>query len=177
MSRVILLLVIAVQIFAFTESVQVSVNERNRDTITEEMNMGVNKYENPTSEPNPTSVETRDDMRTELDRAMTECNETFRVEMSYLEALNESGSFPDETDRTPKCFVRCVLEKTGVASEEGKYDPTRTAVVFAGERAGRPMNDIQDMASGCIDRRESCKCERAYQYIRCLMEAEIRKYE
>ncbi|XP_026755199.2 general odorant-binding protein 84a [Galleria mellonella] len=171
MSRVLLLVVLAVQSFVFTELASVSktgsdVKETDRDD-----------YKNMTSTGLTTVFTESRSSETELDQAMNECNETFRVEMSYLESLNESGSFPDETDRTPKCYVRCVLEKTGVASEDGNYDPARTAVIFAGKRAGRPMNDIEEIATGCANRKESCKCERAYQYIKCMMETEIRKYE
>lgn len=32
---------------------------------------------------------------------MTHCNESFRTTMDYLTELNTTGSFPDETDKTP----------------------------------------------------------------------------
>ncbi|XP_028175104.1 uncharacterized protein LOC114363548 isoform X1 [Ostrinia furnacalis] len=107
---------------------------------------------------------------------MNQCNESFRTDMAYIDALMESGSFPDETDRTPKCYVRCVLEHVGVASEEGAFDAARASEVFAGERGGRAMTDVQDLAEACADRNESCKCERSYRFMRCLMEAEIKEY-
>nr|AOG12877.1 odorant binding protein [Eogystia hippophaecolus] len=109
---------------------------------------------------------------------MNECNETFHIEMSYLESLNASGSFLDETDKTPKCYIKCILEKSGVFDEEkGVFDPAKTASVFEGERGGRPMDDIEEMAATCTDRKESCKCERSYNYMKCLMEMEIKRYE
>nr|AGI37367.1 pheromone binding protein 3 [Cnaphalocrocis medinalis] len=114
---------------------------------------------------------------TELMTAMSECNETFRIEMGYIHTLHETGSFPDETDRTPKCFVRCVLEKTGIASEDGQYSPEQVALVFPGERGGRVMDDIPELAKPCTDRKETCKCERAYKFINCVIEAEIKEYE
>nr|QIJ45741.1 odorant binding protein [Glyphodes pyloalis] len=106
---------------------------------------------------------------------MLECNETYRVEMAYMDALIEGGSFPDETDRTPKCFVRCLLEKLGIASEDGKYDPAVTAAYFSSTQNEEKIKEAQDLATTCAsNRNESCKCNRAYQFIKCLMEAEIK---
>ncbi|KAL0867540.1 hypothetical protein ABMA27_008317 [Loxostege sticticalis] len=118
--------------------------------------------------------------RVDLNEIMNQCNDSFRTEMAYIEALNESGSFPDETDRTPKylqCYVRCVLEHSGVASEDGVFDAARAAEVFAGERGGRTMTDLQDLAAACADRKETCKCDRSYRFLKCLIEAEIKEYE
>ncbi|XP_030029513.2 general odorant-binding protein 84a-like [Manduca sexta] len=112
----------------------------------------------------------------DVEDIMNQCNETFRIEMAYLQALNESGSFPDETDRTPKCFLLCVLDNTGVMTKDGDFDPERTAALFAGERAGKVMDGIQDMAAACADRKEKCKCEKSYNYLKCLMTMEIEKY-
>nr|AXF48728.1 odorant-binding protein OBP15 [Lobesia botrana] len=109
--------------------------------------------------------------------ALSDCNETFRIDMAYLLALNESGSFPDETDRTPKCYVRCVLEMVDVASADGQYDPDRTEAALMGIRGVRALSNVKETASKCADRSETCKCERSYQYIKCLMEAEIKMSE
>ncbi|KAL4711946.1 hypothetical protein ACJJTC_006115 [Scirpophaga incertulas] len=146
--------------------------------------------ENIRPDDNPTKVKS-DNMKNSDDEAksktdetidlmavMVECNETFRIEMSYVEALNQSGSFPDETDKTQKCYVRCVLEKTGVATPDAEYDTARTAMLFASRRSGRDIDDLQDLAAACAtNRTETCKCERAYAYVKCFMESEISKYE
>ncbi|CAB3256876.1 unnamed protein product [Arctia plantaginis] len=114
----------------------------------------------------------------DMERIMNECNETFRIEMTYLESLNETGSFSDEADKTPKCFIRCMLENMDImSSEDGMFNPARAAILFAGDRNGKPMEDIGDLTAICADRREPCKCERAYQFMRCLMSMEIEKYE
>lgn len=34
------------------------------------------------------------------------CNETFRIQMDYLKELNETGAFPDETDKTPMVIAK-----------------------------------------------------------------------
>ncbi|XP_045454163.1 general odorant-binding protein 84a-like [Melitaea cinxia] len=107
---------------------------------------------------------------------MIDCNDTFRVEMPYLDSFNKSGSFPDETDRTPKCFMRCVLEKVEVVSEDGQFDVNRTAEVFPQIR-DVPQEEIIEMATPCAERSESCKCERSYQYMKCLLEKVIDKYD
>nr|QCF41926.1 odorant binding protein [Athetis dissimilis] len=110
---------------------------------------------------------------------MSACNETFRIEEAYIQSMNETGSFLDENDKTPKCFIRCVFENVGIVSEDGKqFNPARAAVIFAGERNGKTMDDIGDMTAMCAaDRQETCPCERSYQFLRCLMSMEIEKYE
>nr|AXF80671.1 pheromone-binding protein 3 [Scirpophaga excerptalis] len=114
----------------------------------------------------------------DLMAVMVECNETFRIEMGYIDALNQSGSFPDETDKTQKCYVRCVLEKTGIATPDAQYDTSRTAMIFANRRSGRELDDLKDIAATCAaNRTETCTCERAYGYVKCFMESEISKYE
>ncbi|XP_061722650.1 uncharacterized protein LOC133529054 [Cydia pomonella] len=109
--------------------------------------------------------------------ALSDCNETFRIDMSYLLALNESGSFPDETDRTPKCYVRCVLEMVDVASADGQFDPERAEAALMGIRGVRALSNVKEVAVTCADRQETCKCERSYQFIKCLMEMEIKMSE
>nr|UDM59714.1 putative odorant binding protein 14 [Corcyra cephalonica] len=173
MSRIIFLVALGVLTFLLSQSSSVSI--ANGDMKTKNTDMEI--YYNTTSSAGSLASTVMKKIEEELEQAMINCNETYRIEMSYIEALNESGSFPDETDKTPKCYVRCVLESTGVASEDGKYDPAKTAEVFAGERGGRPMDDIQEIAAGCADRQETCKCERAYNYMKCLMETEIRRYQ
>ncbi|XP_037924005.1 general odorant-binding protein 84a isoform X2 [Hermetia illucens] len=49
-----------------------------------------------------------------LQEIMSICNESFRINFEYMEEFNNSGSLPDETDTTPMCFMRCVLEKAQV---------------------------------------------------------------
>ncbi|XP_034827943.1 general odorant-binding protein 84a [Maniola hyperantus] len=123
------------------------------------------------------SIEERDNIEEfNLIEVMVECNDSFRVEMSYLESFNKSGSLPDETDKTPKCYMRCVLEKAGIASPASQFNVKRTAEIFPQLR-DVPEEDIIKMATACTDRPETCKCERSYQYLKCLMEAVIEKYD
>ncbi|XP_050353449.1 general odorant-binding protein 84a [Nymphalis io] len=107
---------------------------------------------------------------------MLDCNDTFRIEMPYLDTFNKSGSFPDETDRTPKCFVRCVLDKSEITMEDSQFNVTRTAELFQQIR-DIPQEEIVEMATPCSERSESCKCERSYQYLKCILETAIDKYD
>ncbi|XP_063541637.1 uncharacterized protein LOC134750397 [Cydia strobilella] len=126
----------------------------------------------------PESDARQDDMSDmDIMGALSDCNETFRIDMSYLLALNESGSFPDETDRTPKCYVRCVLEMVDVASAIGQFDPERAEAALMGIRGVRALSNVKEVAVTCADRQETCKCERSYQFIKCLMEMEIKMSE
>ncbi|CAH2051772.1 unnamed protein product, partial [Iphiclides podalirius] len=157
-------------VFLTFSSIQCSKKTKDNDIKTKE--------KTTTTTRTPTSKEDQD-VRNDKDLIgiMRDCNETFRIEMSYLEQLNESGSFPDETDRTPKCYIRCVLESSGVASEDGQFDPRKAAVVLAQVRGGFDTDALEEMASNCVERKETCMCERSYQFIKCLMEKEIEKLE
>uniref|UniRef100_A0A0K8TVD4 Antennal Binding Protein X n=1 Tax=Epiphyas postvittana TaxID=65032 RepID=A0A0K8TVD4_EPIPO len=125
-----------------------------------------------------TKEKSEDSDNVDIMSAMMDCNETFRIEMSYLLALNESGSFPDETDRTPKCYIRCVLEMVEIASADGQFDASRAEPALLSIRGVRVLSDVPETAAACAaDRNESCKCERSYQFIKCLMEMEIKMAE
>lgn len=39
-------------------------------------------------------------------------------DIDYLVDLNTTGSFPDETDKTPMCFIRCYLNSVGILKED-----------------------------------------------------------
>lgn len=38
--------------------------------------------------------------------------------VGYLVDLNTTGAFPDETDKTPMCFIRCYLNNVGILKED-----------------------------------------------------------
>ncbi|KAH9641314.1 hypothetical protein HF086_013296 [Spodoptera exigua] len=61
---------------------------------------------------------------------MDMCNDSYRIDPTYLQALNESGSFIDETDKTPKCFIRCVFENVGIVSEDEETCPCDRSYKF-----------------------------------------------
>ncbi|XP_026327863.1 uncharacterized protein LOC113236092 [Hyposmocoma kahamanoa] len=106
----------------------------------------------------------------ELDNVLKECNKTFRIEASFMEDLQQSGSFADETTKTPKCYVRCLLDLTGVTElEDGKYDPEQAALLFDGQLEGTQKNDVEEMAKACMENRDEDLCNRAYAFVKCVL--------
>lgn len=57
------------------------------------------------------------------------CNNNFES-TDYLQELNRTGSFPDESDVVPMCFMKCYLEKIGVISDEGDINEERALQVM-----------------------------------------------
>lgn len=53
--------------------------------------------------PSPAFGEVKDqgDRNLDVKSVTSACNETFRIQYDYLKELNETGTFPDETDKTP----------------------------------------------------------------------------
>nr|AII00998.1 odorant binding protein [Dendrolimus kikuchii] len=113
----------------------------------------------------------------DLNEVMAECNKSFTIQMSYVDALNKTGSFPDESDKTPKCYVRCMLEKTGIMSSDGVFDLKRIPVVFANQHDGDFLVKDEVIASLCAERKEKCQCEKAYNFMKCFRTTEINYYE
>nr|XP_021196320.2 uncharacterized protein LOC110380618 [Helicoverpa armigera] len=166
MTRVLLTIGLIVITFALTQSANTKTSAMPKEAMT-----------TTTMSDQDSSIDNNADV--DVIAVMNACNESYRIEMAYLESLNESGSFIDENDKTPKCFIRCVFENVGIVSEDGmQLNPARAAVIFAGQRNGKPMDDIGDMTALCAaDRQETCPCDRAYKFIRCLMSMEIERYE
>lgn len=48
----------------------------------------------------------------------------------YLQELNDTGSFPDESEKTSMCFMKCYLEAIGVMNSEHKVDKEKTLVMY-----------------------------------------------
>lgn len=48
-----------------------------------------------------------------------------------------------------------MLENMGImSSEDGMLNPARAAVLFAGDRNGKPMEDLGGLTAICADRRK-----------------------
>lgn len=48
----------------------------------------------------------------------------------YLQDLNDTGSFSDETEKTPMCFIQCYLEKLKILNENGQINKEVTIAAF-----------------------------------------------
>lgn len=44
--------------------------------------------------------------------------------------FNETGSFPDESEKTPMCYLKCYLEAVGIINSEHKVDKEKTVKMF-----------------------------------------------
>uniref|UniRef100_A0A1L8DPC7 Putative odorant binding protein obp16 n=2 Tax=Nyssomyia neivai TaxID=330878 RepID=A0A1L8DPC7_9DIPT len=95
--------------------------------------------------------------------AMSMCNESFRTSDEFLEQLNKTGSFPDETDKTPMCFLKCYLEKTDIISDEGDINEPKIFEMFP------TLNS--DATEDCKKEMDHSNnvCEKVYFLVRCVM--------
>ena len=101
-----------------------------------------------TSSTMESSEEINDKSRAEFNvsEAMVECNRTYHIEMDYLKELNDTGSFPDETEKIPMCFIKCYLESADILSSDGKVNKER-AVSMLWKDAGESVDEcIQEMS-------------------------------
>lgn len=98
-----------------------------------------------------------------------ECNKTFAISMDFLNELNDTGSFPDETDKTPmvgggeiaavlrserliniefpfQCFIRCFLQKGEIVTSDDKINKEQ-AVALGWVKNGETIDDcLQEMS-------------------------------
>lgn len=51
-------------------------------------------------------VKNQGNQNMEVKAVTAACNETFRIQYEYLKELNETGAFPDETDKTPMVGIK-----------------------------------------------------------------------
>ena len=101
-----------------------------------------------TSSKMESSEEINDKSRSEFNvsEAVTECNMTSIISIDYLKELNDTGSFPDETEKTPMCFMKCYLEKADILLSDGKVNKER-AVSMLWKDAGDSVDEcIQEMS-------------------------------
>ncbi|XP_031621349.1 general odorant-binding protein 84a [Contarinia nasturtii] len=93
---------------------------------------------------------------------MQHCNESFRTTMEYLEDLNSTGSFPDETDKTPMCYIRCYLDAVGILKDD------ELNLERANEMQWSTCEEtIPECQKEVADRTNPC--EKAYFLTRCVM--------
>ncbi|XP_067015320.1 general odorant-binding protein 84a [Anabrus simplex] len=109
-----------------------------------------------------------------MDDYMQLCNETYRVNMSYFEQLNTTGSFQDESDDIPMCFLHCIFDKAGLIDIKGAFDVKMSQELY---RTMQPdMPEVEDMVEDCIAKRDEFDlCRRTYGFVKCLMTKEITK--
>ncbi|GAB0100508.1 General odorant-binding protein 84a [Sergentomyia squamirostris] len=95
--------------------------------------------------------------------AMMSCNESFRTSEEFLQELNQTGSFPDESDKTPMCFLKCYLEKMAILSDEGDINEEKVIQMFP-----TVNNEGIDDCKKEMDHTNNV-CEKVYFLVRCVM--------
>lgn len=50
--------------------------------------------------------------------------------LEYIQELNDTGSFPDESEKTAMCFIKCFLQTTGVWTSDDKPDKEKTVSIY-----------------------------------------------
>lgn len=112
-------------------------------------------YGQSTTTPSMTTISTMESSEESDDKArvdfnvseaVMECNRTYNIEMDYLKELNDTGSFPDETEKIPMCFVKCYLESADILSPDGKVNKEK-AVSMLWKDAGDSVDEcVQEMS-------------------------------
>lgn len=119
------------------------------------------------------------------------CGSFFVVELKfqeYLQELNDTGSFPDESEKIPLCYMKCYLEAIGVMNSEHKVDKEKTVLMFKlenDETIDECSNEICELSFSslkCLLTNSSVslaaaavkdECEKSYFFARCIMQRSL----
>ncbi|CRK97306.1 CLUMA_CG010701, isoform A [Clunio marinus] len=100
---------------------------------------------------------------------MKKCGNAINHSISTLE-LNDTGSFPDEVEMTPMCFLKCYLESIGVLDKELQINRVKAVELYN-------LNDDSETYDDCADDMSSenvtDECEKAYFFVRCVMSRKL----
>lgn len=53
-----------------------------------------------------------------------------KIFLEYLQELNSTGSFSDESEKIPMCFIECYLSKLGIFGADAQINKERTANMY-----------------------------------------------
>ncbi|XP_077289966.1 odorant-binding protein 84a [Arctopsyche grandis] len=107
-----------------------------------------------------------------------QCNDTYKIEKEYLISLSESGSFPEETELTPKCYIKCLLETLKIIDDKENINVESAIQYLNHLRGNQDLNATSIIVTRCAeDRIETCVCEKSYAFSRCVMEDVIDLYD
>lgn len=70
-----------------------------------------NNFDENSSSINVKTTATEEEEEINLVDIMNYCNESFRINMDFLQELNDTGSFPDEADKTPMVSLYILLSR------------------------------------------------------------------
>ncbi|KAJ9598306.1 hypothetical protein L9F63_010984 [Diploptera punctata] len=110
-----------------------------------------------------------------FNEARSECNQTFPTANEVELHLINLGSLPDESDKTPMCFVHCVMEKTGMMTEEGVLVAEKFVEILKTFPNGTEVEGLDKMVEKCVEENSNQEehCDKAYEFAKCLMSEEI----
>lgn len=102
-----------------------------------------------------------------------------------LQELNDTGSFPEESDKTPMCFVKCYLEALGVISNDGIVNGKKAVEMYHLKSDDLVVECKSEVSKFILRNCLICflitltvhlasasvsdECERAYFFARCIM--------
>lgn len=47
-----------------------------------------------------------------------------------MKELNDTGSFPDESEKNPMCFLKCIIEGLGILKNDNDIDKTKAIEAY-----------------------------------------------
>lgn len=50
--------------------------------------------------------------------------------IEYLQDLNDTGSFSDESEKVPMCYIHCYLNKMGVIGQDNKVNKEKAVNMY-----------------------------------------------
>ncbi|XP_037032598.1 uncharacterized protein LOC119071706 [Bradysia coprophila] len=99
-----------------------------------------------------------------LIEVMAMCNASYQIPISYMDEMNVTGSYPDETEKIPMCFMKCYMENVGAITADNTIKMEQAKVHFG-------TND--DVITSCFKELSEIdnldQCEYAYFLARCIM--------
>ncbi|XP_034232293.1 uncharacterized protein LOC117640138 isoform X2 [Thrips palmi] len=109
-----------------------------------------------------------------VQRALKKCQETSKLSVDQLNQACMSTLPSDETQkRAYKCFAKCVQQRVGIMSEEGKIDPERSrALVHPSQQ-----EQMKAIAEKCLGDGETDLCEKAYKVDQCYNKENEKMYQ
>lgn len=64
--------------------------------------------------------------------------------IEYLQELSDTGSFPEESEKTPMCYIKCYLESVGVLKEENVINKEKAVEFY--------QLDSDDLVEECMSK-------------------------
>ncbi|XP_062565738.1 general odorant-binding protein 84a-like [Armigeres subalbatus] len=97
------------------------------------------------------SSESTSTSRYSIESIYADCNDTFITTIEYLEVLNQTGRFPEESDKTPL---------SGIYDEMENVNSERAVEIG--------WVNSEQIVENCFDEMVGSACQKAYYLVRCV---------